>query len=147
MVWIYVLLVVLAGTLIPLQAGINATLRLSAGHPVLAAITNFSVGWAVLVSYALATRVTLPSAAQLSKAPWWSWIGGMMGACLVLAGVTLSHRLGAATFVALIIVGQLSSSVLLDHFGLVGFEQHSANPMRLLGVALLGLGAYLIRTH
>ncbi len=48
-----------------------------------------------------------------------------MGALLVLSGVTLAHRLGAATFAACIIVGQLTASVIVDHFGWVGFQQHS----------------------
>lgn len=70
-----------------------------------------------------------------------------MGACLVLSGVLFSHRLGAASFMACIIVGQLTSSVVLDHFGWVGFQQHSVSATRLAGIVLLGLGAYLIRVY
>jgi transporter family-2 protein len=142
---LYVLLAVAAGSLVPLQAGINASLRLSLQHPVLAAVVNFMVGLSLLVTYAVATRVTLPSAAQIGQAPWWCWIGGSMGAALVLSGVLLSHRLGAATFIACIILGQLAASVVVDHFGLVGYPQHSISIQRLGGLFLLAAGVYFIR--
>jgi transporter family-2 protein len=68
-----------------------------------------------------------------------------MGATLVLSGVMLSHRLGAATFIGCVILGQLAASVTLDHFGLVGFPQHSVTVPRLAGLCLLATGVYLIR--
>ena len=145
MTLIYLLLAVAAGSLVPIQAGINASLRLSLGHPVLAAVTNFLVGLTLLATFAAATRVPLPSSAQIAHAPWWCWIGGAMGATLVLSGVLLSHRLGAATFIASVILGQLAASVLLDHFALVGYPQHSLSLPRVAGLFLLAAGVYVIR--
>ena len=145
MTWLLILTVVAVGGLIPLQAGINASLRASLNSPIFAAITNFGVGGALLVLFG--SRVTAPSLAEAARTPWWQWVGGSMGAVLVLAGVLLSHRLGAATFVASIILGQLVSSVVLDHFGWAGYAQHSLNGVRVLGLALLAAGVYLIRTH
>jgi len=145
MIWLFAALTVLAGALIPLQAGINASLRSHLGHPILAALTNFAVGGAMLVLFALATRVSLPTLGQLQSAPWWCWLGGTMGAALVVTGVLFSLKLGAATFVACIILGQLTSSVILDHIGAAGYIEHAVNPMRLLGLLLLALGAYFVR--
>jgi len=145
MTLLYLLLAVAAGSLVPVQAGINASLRTSLGHPILAAVTNFLVGLTLLASFAAATRVPLPGSAQIAQAPWWCWIGGSMGAALVLSGVLLSHRLGAATFVACIILGQLAASVVLDHFALVGYPRHSFTLPRLVGLLLLAAGVYLIR--
>lgn len=145
MTLLYLLVAVAAGALVPIQAGINASLRLSLEHPVLAAITNFLVGLTLLVTFAALTRVPLPSTAQIAHAPWWCWIGGAMGATLVLSGVLLSHRLGAATFLGCIILGQLAASVVLDHFALVGYPQHSITLPRVAGLFLLAAGVYLIR--
>lgn len=141
---VFVLLAVAAGCLVPLQAGINASLRLSLNNPLLAAITNFVVGLTILSGFAAIARTPLPSAAQITNVPWWCWIGGSMGATLVLSGVFLSHRLGAATFVAAIILGQLAASVLLDHFGLVGYQQNTIGAQRLFGLSLLVAGVYFI---
>jgi len=145
MALLFLLLAVAAGSLLPIQAGVNTSLRMALSNPVLAAIVNFVVGLALLTGYAAASRIPLPSRPQVSAVPWWCWLGGAMGASLVLAGITLSRQLGAATFVAAIIVGQLSASVLLDHFGLVGYQQHSLSLQRLLGLALLVAGVFFVR--
>ena len=141
---VFVLLAIAAGCLVPLQAGINASLRLSLNNPLLAAITNFLVGLTILLGFAAFTKTPPPSMAQISSVPWWCWIGGSMGATLVLSGVFLSHRLGAATFIAAVILGQLAASVLLDHFGLVGYQQNAIGAQRLFGLSLLVAGVYFI---
>lgn len=147
MTWLLIPIVAFAGALIPIQAGVNASLRGYLSSPILAAVANFSVGGLVLATYALASREAAPSLDTMAKAPWWCWFGGVMGATLVLTGVLASHRLGAGTFIASIILGQLSASVALDHFGLVGYAEHAVNPMRLAGIGLLVGGVYLIRSN
>jgi transporter family-2 protein len=136
----------LAGALVPIQAGVNASLRNFLPHPVFAAMTNFLVGLTLLTISALAMRATPPSMQVLAKVPWWCWIGGSMGAALVLSGIFLSHRLGASTFVACVILGQLTASVACDHFGLVGFPVHHVSLQRVIGLAVLAGGVVLIRT-
>jgi transporter family-2 protein len=54
-------------------------------------------------------------------------------------------RFGAATVLALIVVGQMLGSLTFDHFGLLGVPQHPANPIRLAGAAFLIFGVILIR--
>ncbi len=145
MALLFLLLAVMAGTLIPLQAGINASLREYLPHPILAAVTNFIVGFSFLGVIAAALQAPLPSAAQIAKVPLWCWLGGSMGACLVLSGVFLSHRLGATTFFAAIILGQVAASVVCDHFGLVGYTVHVASWQRIGGLVLLGAGVWIVR--
>ncbi len=140
----FLLLAVAAGCLFPVQAGVNSSLRLWLGHPILAAVTNFFVGLSLLAGYAVVTEVKLPAVSQIAKVPWWCWLGGSMGALLVLSGVVLSYRLGATTFAACLILGQLVASVVVDHFGWVGFQQHSINFQRGAGLVLLGAGVLLI---
>ena len=146
MALIFLALAVAAGSLIPLQAGMNASLRHYLPHPVLAALTNFIVGFSILGLASIALRAPLPSAAQIAKTPWWCWFGGSMGACLVLAGVFLSHRLGATTFFACIMLGQVAASLICDHYGLAGYPVHPLNWQRVAGVLLLGAGMWTVRT-
>ena len=47
--------------------------------------------------------------------------------------------------VALIIAGQMTASVLLDHFGWLGYPVQALSGLRLLGVFLLCGGVVLIR--
>ena len=144
MTLIFVLLAVAAGCLLPVQAGINASLRQALSNPILAAATNFLVGLSLLVTCAAATQAKLPAVSQLAKVPWWCWLGGSMGALLVLSAVVLAHQLGATTFAACIILGQLTASVVVDHFGWVGFPQHSVSLQRLAGLGLLAIGVVFI---
>jgi bacterial/archaeal transporter family-2 protein len=43
------------------------------------------------------------------------------------------------------IAGQLVSGIILDHWGLIGYEIHPTNVWRLVGIALLVAGVVLIK--
>jgi transporter family-2 protein len=55
-------------------------------------------------------------------------------------------RLGAATVLALIVVGQMLGALAFDHFGLLGLPQHPASLARLAGAAFLLFGVVLVRS-
>ncbi len=137
----------LAGALMPVQAGINARLREFLGDPLMASLVSFSVGTAALVLFILAARIPLPTAAMASAAPWWTWFGGSLGAFFVAVSVILAYKLGATGLMAWIIAGQLVASVLLDHTGAIGFAVREVSWQRLLGVALLLGGAMLVNEY
>jgi transporter family-2 protein len=86
-----------------------------------------------------------PALAQLKAAPMWSWTGGFMGAFFVTCMAFFAPKLGAATLLALIIAGQMSTSVVLDHYGLLGFNVQQVSFMKIVGLALIALGILLIR--
>ena len=56
----------------------------------------------------------------------------------------LGPRLGATVLLALTIAGQMAASLLVDHFGVIGFPQTPVTPARLLGAVLLVAGVMLI---
>jgi transporter family-2 protein len=135
----------IAGALLPVQSGLNMQLAKNLGHPLWGALASFCVGTLLLAVYALLTGVRLPSPLQMSSSPYWMWIGGAFGAFFVATAVIVSPRLGAATSVALFVAGQLVMSVLLDHYGAVGFPTHPLNIWRVLGTVLIVVGVVLIR--
>jgi len=53
-------------------------------------------------------------------------------------------RLGGTMMLTLIIIGQLLVGLLIDHFGWFGLAARPIEATRLLGVAVLLIGAYLI---
>jgi transporter family-2 protein len=145
MVWVYLLVCLLAGALMPLQAGVNAQLARWVGHPVTASLVSFAVGTVVLFAYSAATRPPLPALDALAAAPWWVWAGGLFGSVFVTAAAAFAPRLGAATFISVTIAGQVLVSILLDHFGAVGFAARPVTPLRFLGALLLVGGVLLVR--
>jgi transporter family-2 protein len=64
---------------------------------------------------------------------------------IVLAGAALTPRLGAAAFIAAVVGGQLLSSVLLDHFALLGLEPRAITPGRILGALMVIAGVACIK--
>ena len=138
-------LALIAGAFLPLQAGINAHLRLYAGHPVIAAFISFAVGTLALLVAAFATRISWPVLSDFADAPWWVWTGGALGAIYVFLAVVLANRLGASVLIAFIVAGQMIASIIVDHYGLVGFPRHPVNVWRIAGAILLLSGVVLIR--
>jgi transporter family-2 protein len=133
----------LIGAGLTVQVGMNATVRLAIGSPVLAAIVNFVVGLAALALVAAASGARwVPGSA--ASVPAWAWFGGLLGAAYVAATTVLGPRLGAAALLALTLAGQMVAALLVDHYGVIGFPQSPVTPTRLLGAALLVAGVVLI---
>lgn len=137
----------LAGALMPVQAGVNARLRGYLGDPLVASLVSFCVGTIALLAFIAVTRTPLPSLAAASAAPWWTWLGGALGAFFVAVTVILAFKLGATGLMAWIIAGQLIASILLDHTGALGFAVREVSWQRLAGAFLLFAGAVLVNEY
>jgi transporter family-2 protein len=133
-----------AGVVLIVQIGVNATLRRALGGPVVAGLASFLVGSIGIAAFLVLSRTPWPGRAQLAAAPAWAWLGGLLGAYYVIWTVVAGPRLGAATLLALVILGQLVTSLLADHFGWLGFPLHPISLTRLAGAALLFAGVLLI---
>jgi transporter family-2 protein len=143
---IFALLAMGAGACIAIQASANGNFRKSLGdNPLFAAFFSICGTFLTAVATMLLLRPAAPSASALREAPWWNWIGGPLGALIVLAGAALTARLGAALFIALVVGGQLLCSLLLDHFALLGLNEQPITPGRLLGAALVVTGVLCIK--
>ncbi len=128
------------------QAAINTGLRQYVGGPVIAAAVSFLVGLVFLVVVAvIAGAVTGTTPLRLASAPWWAWIGGVIGAVYIVATILLTPRVGVGVVIALAVAGQLVGALLIDQFGLFGLAVRQLSPLRALGVALLICGAVLVR--
>jgi transporter family-2 protein len=141
----YVTLAAAAGACIALQASANGKFRQNIGSPLFA--TFFSICGTILTAGAamVLIRPSAPSADALRQTPWWNWIGGPLGALIVLAGATLVSELGAALFIASVVAGQLLCSLLLDHFALLGLPEQPLTPGRMIGALLVVTGVVCVK--
>ena len=139
------LLAALAGASIVVQQALNANLRLALSSAVWSGFVSYLVGLVCMALLALALRDPVPSAGLAARIPWWAWSGGLFGAIFIGLSIYLVPQLGAATFIALLVAGQMIASVTVDHFGWLGVAQRSFDLPRLVGVALLVGGVVLIR--
>jgi transporter family-2 protein len=141
--WLLFLAALAAGTANPFQSGVNAQLNRQLGHPLWAGLSVYATGLAVLLVLQLFLRQPLP-AGELSSVPWWAWMGGLISVVPTVIALIIVQRLGSALFTGLSITASLVTSVLLDHFGLIGFRHHPATPARLAGCILMVIGLWII---
>src|SRR5215470_12508838 len=106
-----ILLAVLAGLSIVIQQALNANLRTALSSAVWSGLTSYFVGLVCMVALAIALREPIPSAGVIARVPWWAWSGGMFGAIFIALAILLIPKLGAATFIAVLITGQMLASV------------------------------------
>ena len=144
---VYMLLAAGAGSFIALQASANGSFRKNLGDPWWAAF--FSICGTITTALILMAifRPSPPTTESIRTAPWWNWIGGPLGAMIVLAGATLAPRLGAAPFIASVVGGQLLCSLILDHYGLMGLPTQVVTLGRLVGALMVFMGVLLIKFH
>jgi len=143
---LYILLALLAGACAPTQAGVNSQLKVMwAGDPAVAALVSFAVGTLTLLAYVLILRLPRPPLRTAAELPWWIWSGGALGAFLVWVSVITAFRLGASTMIAVLMAGQILTSLVLDHYGLIGYETRPMTLWRFVGAGLLVTGVVMIK--
>ena len=91
----------------------------------------------------LAARQSLSGYGDGLRAPVWLWAAGVMGLIVIFTITFATPRIGATATIGLLIAGQLAMGAVIDRFGLFGLEQIPIGWTRLLGIALLALGAAL----
>ena len=127
-----------------LQIGMNSKLRTVLQNANTAALISFLVGTVGLIALLVVTRTPMPARDTLASVPVWAWFGGLMGAFYVAISTVVASQLGTASLLGLALSGQLAMALVVDHFGWMGLPEHPITLTRLAGVALLGVGAWLI---
>lgn len=130
------------GLMLPLQGLVNARLGAQIGGPIVAAFVSFLIGTVLLGAYLLLTRTPM-AIGGAGKLPPWIWTGGLLGALYVACFTLLMPRLGAASLVCLAILGQVSASLLFDHFGVLQAPRR-ADPVRIAGAVLMIIGVLMV---
>lgn len=146
--WYLYGIALLAGVANAIEPGQNATLARTTGQPILAGLVCFGLALVIFLGGILiAGKAGRPGGGDLARIPWWAWPGGILGAAVVLAQLYLAESLGAAPFLGLVVTGGVVMSIILDHFGLVGFAKHPASRWRILGGVLMVAGVTLVAVY
>ena len=134
-----------AGVAIAVQQVVNAGFRSAVGSAWWAGLASYVGGTLFMVAALVVTRERVPSLMTLKQVPAASWFGGALGGIYVALSLYLLPRLGLALVLALIVVGQMATSLVVDHLGLFGVQQHAVSLMRLLGALALVAGVAMIK--
>ena len=140
----YVVIALLAGIVLPVQALVNGRLSTGLSSAFLAANISFIVAAIGLVLIQLVLHQPLPSLARMGTIPFWAWLGGLLGVVYVVGAIMSVGAIGTTTAICLIITGQIAGALIIDQFGLLGAVSHSLTVLRLFGAGLVVAGAILV---
>jgi transporter family-2 protein len=138
-----VTLVTIAGVLVGAQPAVNARLGRTVGA-VPAAAVSFTVGTVALLLIVSLTNEGFGGLGNVANAPWWAFVGGLLGAAYVTVAILTVSTLGVSALTAVVITGQLIAAVLIDRFGLLGIAKQPIGVTRILGLVLLVAGVALV---
>jgi bacterial/archaeal transporter family-2 protein len=110
-------------------------------------IPAFAFGAAVAGGFGalalLAARRSFAGYGDAVHQPWWLWLGGLMGAFVVLTITFAGPRIGTTATVAVFLVGQFAAAAVVDRYGLFGLDRIAVGWPRVVGLAFLAVGAAL----
>jgi transporter family-2 protein len=146
MKYVYLLLTLCAGSLLPVQAILNSRLGRQTGGSLMGVLLSFVVGTlCLLLANGVINGNALVALRPGRTAPWYIWLGGFLGAVFLGYITWVNQRQGVALTFILVVCGQILMAMLLDHFGWLGTAQRSITPVQLAGVALILGGIFLVR--
>ena len=136
-----ILIMLAAGVGIPILAALNARLGANIGSPAAAALILFVVAFGAT---AIVTILTGAGAVlRLSGQPWYLFLAGLLVAFYVLSITYVAPQFGLGNAVFFVLLGQLVSAALIDHFGLFGAQLSPLTALRAGGIVVMGLGVAL----
>ena len=138
-----VVLTAVVGGMVALQGPINSQLGKTVGT-FQAAFFSFVTGTIILAVIASLVHGGLGQIGEARTLGPQYLIGGVLGACYVATVLVTVRTLGAGGIVAASIAGQLTMSVVIDHFGLLGLDKDPIDAVKAIGVVLLAVGTFLV---
>jgi bacterial/archaeal transporter family-2 protein len=137
-------------TLLALVAGLGGAVQIAVqgrlGERVgsLEAMATASViGAAIALLVLLLAHRSLAGIGEAFEAPKWMLLGGVMSALIILAITVGGPRIGIVATTAVLIAAQFTLATVIDRYGLFGVERIAVSWQRVLGLALLFVGAAL----
>lgn len=137
----YALIMLLSGLGIPIMAALNGDLGAKLQNPTLATTILFVVSSLISVVY-LAISGNWPKSIP-NNAPAYLYSGGVFVIFYVLSVTSIAPKFGIGNAISFVLLGQLISMALIDHYQLFGMPHNPINTTRFLGLILMVAGVFL----
>lgn len=141
MTFIMIVLAIIGGSMLSIQAAINGQLGSQVGV-FKSAFLTFSVG--ALITALLIFFFEPKQIVTLMDVPKWQLLGAMFGVPYIVIMVLAVQRIGTAIATVAVIFGQLTMSMLIDNFGWLGNQSISFSMSRLGAILCLGIALFFI---
>lgn len=133
----------LAGVAMAIQGSLNSALGKVIGLWETTFIVHL-VGLLLVSVLLFICRLGDGGLADYFRAPWYTYLGGILGVLIIYGVVLAIPKVGVAPATTAIILGQVFTAGLVDHFGLFGMQKIPFSPWNILGTLLMAGGAWLI---
>lgn len=140
----WIIITLMSGAILPIQAGLNSKLGKAAGSTIHASMFSFIIGTLSLLLYISLSKQTI-SWEGIKTAPAQAWIGGLLGAFYVTMIIFSFQNLGPGLTFGLVVTGQMVVSIFLEHYNILVVQAQSISIVRIIGVVLIIVGVILIR--
>lgn len=136
-------LMLIAGIGIPVMAAWNAGLGSRLSHPFAAVVVLCAI--ALVISLVILAFTGLPDLSSAPKIPPLYFLAGGLF-ILYIASITFAApRIGLANAVFYVLLGQLISAAVIDHYGWWDTIQSPITAKRVIGILIMAVGVYLAR--
>ncbi|MCX7781238.1 MAG: DMT family transporter [Negativicutes bacterium] len=137
------LLALLSGVLMAVQGTLNTALSKAVGLLEATFVVHITGTIGVVIAL-FVMKMGKGSLSAWSTAPWYAYLGGIIGVFIIYLVAASIPRVGVANATTAIIVGQVLTAIIIDHVGGFGMERAPCSWGQLLGLALLAAGAKLL---
>lgn len=138
----YAALMLVVGLGIPVFAALNGELGAKLQNPALAATISLSVGIVASIGF-LFLSGGIPKSASQSSIPVYFYLGGLFVVFYILGITWVAPRFGVGNAVAFVLLGQLISMAIIDHYSLLGASHHPISVQRFIGLLFMAIGVFL----
>ncbi|MES1190469.1 MAG: DMT family transporter [Steroidobacter sp.] len=137
----YALIMLLAGLGIPVMAALNGGLGVKLQSPILASTILFVVSSLISVVY-LAVSGNWPKSLP-NNVPVYLYFGAAFVIFYILSITAIAPKFGIGNAISFVLLGQLISMALIDHYQLLGMPHNPINITRFSGLVLMTAGVFL----
>ncbi len=142
----YAVLMILAGIGIPIMGALSSGLGARIQNPA------FAVSILLVVAFCTSIVSLLlfsPSPIKLyqSPTPFYFYLGGIFFVFYISSVTWVAPKFGVGNAIAFVLLGQLISIATIDHFGLMGANQYALTLKRMIGLALMAGGVFLVASR
>ena len=138
----YALLMFIAGMGIPVMATLNGHLGIKLDSAALATTILFAVGCVISFAYLLLSD-GMPKSPFSQPIPIFYYLGAFFVVFYMLSITWASPKFGIGNAISLVLLGQLISMAIIDHYGILGAPLNSISIQCVAGLAFMILGVFL----
>ena len=134
-----------AGLGIPMMVAINSSLGTKLNSPNAAVVVLFFTGLCVSILVFILTEPATSS--KLNNISPVYYFGGAIVVLYIVVVTWIAPQFGVGSTIFFVLLGQLISAAIIDHYGLFGAAQYSIDYKRVLGITIMAIGIFLAKKY